>query len=455
MTAVFILLAVLVALVLLAWIFHIYPAPRMVWVALAPAAISTVMLLTPEALWWILPFDLGVLSVLIFDALFLPRRRTFSVERKGGTIASLGKPHEVELTILNHAHLPRSVEVRDHAPAELGPDPDEFSLDIPARSRATVHYDIRARRRGAFTLPGVSLRATSVLGLWQRFLFYPCGSRLSVYPDMQQLGEYALLARTNRLNLMGMRRTRRIGGDNEFERLRDYTRDDNYKHIDWRSTARRNKLTVKDFQANQSQRIIFLLDCGRMMTTESHGVSLLDHALNALLMLSFVALRRGDQVGMLAFSDRIHRYVPPRGGMNQTNHIIHATYDQFPHMVESRYDEAFIYLSKNCRKRALVVLVTNVIDEVNAHQLEQYLGGLSGRHLPLGVLLRDERLFTAVAEHGESYFRAAAAAEILTWRRQVLTDLGSRGVLTLDLAPENLAAPLVSQYLDIKARHLL
>src|SRR3984893_8644632 len=104
---------------------------------------------------------------------------------------------------------------------------------------------------------------------------------------MRQLREYALLARTNRLSLMGMRRARRIGQDNEFERLRDYTRDDNYKHIDWRSTARRSKLTVKDFQANQSQRLLFLIDCGRMMANEEGGLSLLHPSLHARPLLRY------------------------------------------------------------------------------------------------------------------------------------------------------------------------
>jgi uncharacterized protein (DUF58 family) len=240
--------------------------------------------------------------------------------------------------------------------------------------------------------------------------------------------------------------------------LRDYTHDDNYKHIDWRSTARRNKLTVKDFQANQSQRIVFLVDCGRMMANEAEGLSLLDHSLNAMLMLSYVALRQGDQVGWLAFSDEIHSYLPPRGGMPQMNRLLHASHDRFCRMVESRYDEAFLYLGTKCHKRTLVVLVTSVIDEVNARQIERYLARLAGRHLPLGVLLRDRRLFDAVEaprneEHG--LFRAAAAADILTWRHQVLTDLTAKGVLSLDVFPEQLAAPLVNRYLEIKARHLL
>jgi uncharacterized protein (DUF58 family) len=275
---------------------------------------------------------------------------------------------------------------------------------------------------------------------------------------MKQLSEYAVLARTNRLSLMGVRRTRRIGQDNEFERLRDYTPDDNYKYIDWRSTARRRRLTVKDFQTNQSQRLVFLLDCGRMMTNQSAGLSLLDHAFNALLMLSFVALRQGDAVGLVCFSDQIHHFVPPRGGMNQMNRLLHTVFDRFPSLVESRYDEAFLYLDAHCRKRSLVILVTNVIDEVNAHQVLQYLGVLAGRHLPLGVLLRDHRLFDAAeATIGseQQLYRAAAAAEILTWRHQVLTRLQHQGVMWLDVFPEQMTAPLVNRYLEIKARHLL
>jgi uncharacterized protein (DUF58 family) len=302
------------------------------------------------------------------------------------------------------------------------------------------------------------LSIRSKLGFWRRLVDLELASTINVYPDMKQLAEYAVLARTNRLSLMGVRRTRRIGQDNEFERLRDYTPDDNYKHIDWRSTARRRKLTVKDFQANQSQRLMFLLDCGRMMTNEAAGLSLLDHALNAMLMLSYVALNRGDSVGLVCFSDEIHTFVPPRSGRQQMNRLLHASFNRFPQLVESRYDQAFLYLGSHCRKRSLVILVTNVIDEVNSHQVHQYLGSLAGRHLPLGVLLRDRRLFEAVEvsdPQGPALYRAAAAAEILSWRHQVLTDLHSKGVLSLDVFPEDLTAPLINRYLEIKARHLL
>ena len=194
------------------------------------------------------------------------------------------------------------------------------------------------------------------------------------------------------------------------------------------------------------------------MTNEAEGLSLLDHALNSMLMLSYVALRQGDSVGLLCFGAEISRFVPPRGGQNQMNRLLHATYDRFPKLVESRYDQAFLYLASHCRKRALVILITNVIDEVNAHQIERYLSSLVGRHLPLGILLRDHRLFDAAElqrSRESELYRAAAAAEILSWRHQVLRDLERKGVLSLDVFPEEMTAPLVNQYLNIKARHLL
>ena len=152
------------------------------------------------------------------------------------------------------------------------------------RSRATIKYDLSASRRGAFEMEKIYIRVDSRWGLWQKFIELPASNSINVYPDMKQLSRYALLARTNRLSLMGVRRTRRVGQDHEFERLRDYTADDNYRHLDWRATARRHKLTVRDFQSSQSQRLIFLIDCGRMMTNEAVGLSLLDHSLNACLL---------------------------------------------------------------------------------------------------------------------------------------------------------------------------
>jgi uncharacterized protein (DUF58 family) len=423
--------------------------------------------------------DLLIAVVAVIDLLSLREAGKLSVERRVGLIASLAQRHKVTLTVTNRSQHDWPVWIRDGMREHLEAEPAEFNVVLPAQLRATLEYHLRPQRRGAFELSEVHLRLRSGWGLWNRYLRLPCRSRINVYPDMKQLGEYALLARTNRLSLMGLRRTRRVGQDNEFERLRDYTVDDNYRHIEWRSTARRNKLTVKDFQANQSQRVVFMVDCGRMMSGTSGSVSLLDHALNAMLMLSYVALARKDQVGLLCFSNEVHTFVPPKGGSGQMNRLLHAAYDRFPQMVESRYDDAFLYLASHVRKRALVVLITNVIDDVNAHQIEKHLTTFTGRHLPMAVLLRDHAVFHALDAVDEQLqlldqlgpttvptgvfesvpdqrlYEAAAAADILTWRRHVLADLEMKGVLLVDAFPEQLSGQLVNRYLEVKARHLL
>ena len=433
-----------------------YPRRRVLWLFIPPCVLSFVLMfhMVDWLVVLVVAADLTIVLLAAMDLLTLPARRFFEVDRIVGRIASLNSDHRVTVTINNVSQRSYHVSLKDDIPDEFVVTPEQFELQLEADSQTTVSYQIRSKRRGAFELEKIHVRVPSRFGLWNRYFAFPKRSTIHVYPDMKQLGQYALLARKDRLSLLGVRRTRKIGQDNEFERLRDFTRDDNYKHIDWRTTARRNKLTVKDYQTSQSQRIIFLIDCGRMMTNDSNGLSLLDHSLNATLMLSYVALRQGDSVGMICFSDRVHAFVPPGAGMNQMNQLLHAGFDRFPELVESRYDEAFLYLASHCKKRALVVLISNVVDEVNSHQIAGYLTNLVGRHLPVSVLLRDHQIFDAV-DRPTDWHQAAVAAEILTWRNQVITDLRHRGVLSLDVFPEDMTAPLINQYLEVKARHLL
>ncbi len=456
--AVLIVLLASAPMALLAWTRRTYPHVAQIAIFCVPVLLTLALLIDRRLLALVLLVDLLIPLLVLFDLFTIPGQKSLTIERQALKIASLQKPHRVALQISNVSSRSFTAWIRDDVPQEFSAEPKEFVLRLTPRSRSTVHYDLTATRRGAYGLNCVHVRVRSLLGFWKRFYKYEAPSVIHVYPDMKQLAEFAILARTNRLSLMGVRRTRKVGTENDFERLRDYTLDDNHKFIDWRASARRNKLTVKDFQTSQSQRLIFLLDCGRLMTNEAAGISLLDHALNAALMLSYVALRQGDSVGMICFADKVLSFVPPRGGMNQMNQLLHASFDRFPELVESRYDDAFLYLHTHCKKRSLVVLITNVIDEVNSHQVQSYLGNVVGQHLPLGVLLRDHHLFDAAdrdPRSEEELFRGAAAAEILSWRHQVLRDLEHTGVLSLDVFPEDMTAPLVNSYLNIKARHLL
>ncbi len=445
----------------IAWRWQAYPTWR--WLPLMGfALLLSLLAFIDVALLAMLVGGFAVfsLSILFFDLIVLLRTTAtgISVERSMMRTASLGKELISELTIENRSGGVLRGWVRDDLPPKFMVSPKSHRLQLNPRSMVTMRRKLVPMQRGQFELNQAYLKLDSPLGFWICMRSFPVSSTLNVFPDMKQLSDYALLARTNRLSLIGVRRTRQIGQDSDFERLRDYTPDDNYRHIDWRSTAKRRKLTVRQFQSDQSQRVIFLIDCGRMMTNEREGLTLLDHSINSMLMMAYVALHQGDDVGLLCFSDRIHRYLPPQGGSSQMNRLLQATFDQFPRMVESRYDEAFLYLSNHCKRRSLVVLVTSVIDEVNAAQVKSYLGNIGSRHLPLAVLLRDRQMFEAADNpDGEpiNLYRSAAAADILLWRHQVLTDLEKRGVLLVDAFPDELTAPLVNQYLQVKAKHLL
>ena len=439
----------------------IWPGRSLVFAAGIPATLS-LALLAPGVSFLkpiLLGIDAAIAAIALGDLVTLLGAGKMRASRACGSVASLGEPLNVEVTIENPGSARRSIRVKDDVPETFDVDSAEFVADVPPRGLSVLEYRAVPKKRGSYALRRVDILTSSRLGMWRRSRALPVVSAVRVYPDVRQIARYTLLARRDKLSILGVRRSRRLGTDNEFERLRDYAEGDEPRHMDWRATARRQKLTVRAHQVNQSQRVIFMIDCGRMMAGDvGGGLSPLDHAFNAMLMLSHIALIRGDQVGMLAYSDRVRAFVPPGGGARRINRLVHSVHDVFPDLVESRHDRAFVELHKRCNKRSLVVLMTNVFDDVNADSVVDHLANVVGRHLPLAVFLRDRDLFAladSAEDHGPSLYRGATAAAMLNWRERVLTNLRARGALTMDVFPDELTAPLINRYLQIKARHLL
>lgn len=446
----------------------IAPTRRLCLLALVPLVPTLALFVAPATWPAVAVADFLVVAVAIGDLATLPPRRALRARRELKAIATRGATQRVAVTLENRSRRGCDVEVVDDRPPSLEVDAPIPPFRLPAGGRRRVIYSLVPTERGEVRLEQVFIRCGSRLKLWNSFRKLPAADTLHVYPALEQIGRYALYARTNRMSLLGVRRSRRIGTDNEFERLRDYSSDDQFKSIDWRATARRLKLTVRDHQSNQSQRIVFAIDCGRMMVNRTAGESLVDAALDAALTLAHVALAQRDEAGILCYDDTVTRWLPPRGGHGQLNRMVAAVHDVQPRLVESRADTALLHLQRHCRKRTLLVVLTNLIDDRNAERIKSHLAPTVGRHLPLVALLRDRAVFDPVEtwerdhDHrrldggdGGLLTRAGAAADILLWRRQVLADLEGAGVLTLDARPEDLTAALVSEYLAIKARRLL
>jgi uncharacterized protein (DUF58 family) len=332
-----------------------------------------------------------------------------------------------------------------------------LGLDVPARGSAQGDYHIEPHRRGAYAIGDLFARYPSPLGLWFRQLRIPARSPVRVYPDLQQIRTFELLARQNR-EYAFLRATRLKGGESEFERLREYARDDEYRAVDWKATARRQKLICREYQLESNQNLIFMLDAGRLMTAEVGGLSLFDHSLNSTLLLAHVAARGGDRVGLVGFDDGVRAFVTPVGGPSAGRRLIQASYGLHPRLVEPDYDAAFEKLSLRVRKRALVMLFTQVVDDVAGATIVRRTRALLRWHLPLVVLFRDtdvEQLLEPGARSDVDPYTRGAAAEIVRWRELLVRDLKRAGALVLDVAASTLSGALINRYLEIKARRLL
>jgi uncharacterized protein (DUF58 family) len=248
------------------------------------------------------------------------------------------------------------------------------------------------------------------------------------------------------------------GRGNEFDRLREYRREDEYRAIDWKATARHQDLISREYVVERNQNILFLLDSGRSMCNAHEGITHFDRALNAALVLSYVALRQGDTVGMLVCSNQVDRWVAPVRGAVAVQKIVRQVYDLEPGYAATDYGLLVEQLRLRNRKRSLVVLVTHALDEVHLRVIARHVRELRRRHLVLCAFLRNvplhERLETLPATDIEA-FQVAAAAEMVHEQSTQVGQLEQAGLLVLDVLPEQLSSRLISQYLEIKARNLL
>ncbi len=298
--------------------------PRLLVLLLLPTIAVFGLYGTPAAWAMIIVFNIVIIACALIDIVTLPSKRLMAIERRCPGVCSLNERHTVELRLENRSNQTYELSLKDDLLPGFVIKPDSFTLNLPADSRAVMTYFLMPKKRGTFHLEHTYVRGVSKWKFWKCDYRFDNPQRVVVYPALKQISRYALYAKLNQLQLLGVRRTRKIGTENEFERLREYSQDDSYKSIDWRATSRRNRLIVRDFQTDQSQRVVFLVDCGRMMVHEVQQLTLLDHAIDALLTLASVSLRNKDQVGLLTFSDRVLNWQSPASGRRQLNRLVHA-----------------------------------------------------------------------------------------------------------------------------------
>lgn len=408
------------------------------------------------------PVGIGVMLALVvlaaIDGVLSRARDEVEVTRRLQDVLSLGAHNRVDLTVHNRTARTLHLRVKDDPPVQFDTPERMREIVLDPWERRAVDYFTTPRRRGDYEFGALHVRCLSRLRLawWQTRI--EASHEVRVYPNLQQLREFDALARRGRLEDLGLRTSAARGEGTEFESLREYVPDDSFKHIDWKATARRGAPISRQYQAERNQTLLLLIDAGRMMVARADGMTRVDYAINAALMLAHVAQRMGDTVGLVVFADRVKTFVPPARGVSQAERMLEELYALEAELVEPDYRAAVSFLRARARKRALICAFTDLVDpDVSARALS-YLSSLRPQHLPLVATIRDEETEALAALDPSAPLEAyqkAVADRTLGRRELCLARLRARGVLVCDAAPEDLSASVVNRYLSVKRRGLL
>ena len=396
----------------------------------------------------------GVLLVgaAIADA-WLARGNTAGIELRRETprALSVGLWHAVTLALAAKTHRASGV-ILDRVPASADAEHERQVFSVPRGSVVRLSYRVRPFERGNGRLGPLTVRLDSPLRLWHNQQTIGEATSIRVYPDFARIVQYTWFATDNRLSQIGVLQRRRRGHGLEFHQLRDYRQDDSPRQIDWNATARARRLIAREYQDERDQQIVLVLDCGQRMRSRDGAMSHFDHALNALLLLAYVALRQGDAVGVGTFAHDRPRFLPPRKSIVTVSALMHGLFDLQPSLQTPDYLGAATVLGRRLTKRALIVIATTVRDE-DSDALQEAARILRHRHAVVVANLREAALTRAKERPIVGLDDAlvyAAATDYLERRRRTVATLRRSGVHIIDVPPSGLARHLVNQYWDIK-----
>ncbi|MBK5550965.1 MULTISPECIES: DUF58 domain-containing protein [unclassified Pseudomonas] len=403
-----------------------------------------------QSISWALLLALFTLAVL--DAIRLKRLPSPRLKRQMPGSLALGRWGDVQLEVEHDFAQPLNVQVFDYAPDGLSFEHLPQSLELQPGQRSLISYRLRPLRRGHFAFEHCEINLPSPLGLWSDKRLLNVEDTTRVYPDFARLYGGQLLAVDNWLSQLGVRQRQRRGLGLEFHQLREFREGDSLRQIDWKATARQRTPIAREYQDERDQQIIFMLDCGRRMRSQDGELSHFDHALNACLLLSYVALRQGDAVGLCTFASEQARYLAPVKGAGQLNVLLNTVYDLNSSQRSADYQAAANQLLTRQKSRSLVVWITNLRDE-DDEELLSAVKLMSRKHRVLVASLREQILDNLRQEPVQTLTEAlnyCGTVDYLNARNELHERLGAHGVAVLDARPEELGTNLVTRYLSWK-----
>jgi uncharacterized protein (DUF58 family) len=371
---------------------------------------------------------------------------------------SNGDENDLLLYLENHYGFPVRVGVIDEIPFQFQKRDLWFKTSLGIKQQKQLRYKLRPTKRGEYDFGKVNVFVKSPFSLVMRRYRFDEEMMAPVYPSYLQMRKYQLMAISNRLTEIGIKKIRRIGHSMEFEQIKEYVKGDDFRTINWKATARKSQLMVNAFTDEKSQQVYCVIDKSRVMKMPFEGLSLLDYAINASLVLSNVALLKQDKAGLITFAEQIGSFLPANRKATQMNAILEVLYKQKTRYLESDYERLYGLIRTRITQRSLIVLFTN-FESMSALQRQlKFLRKISQNHLVLVVFFENtelRQLLGSPANNLEAVYTKTIAEKFAYEKKMIVKELQKHGVLSILTAPQNVTVNAVNKYLELKARQAI
>ncbi|MBC7641906.1 MAG: DUF58 domain-containing protein [Flavobacterium sp.] len=405
-------------------------------------------------------YTLLILLVFLFLDILILFFAKNALEAKRTTPEKLsnGDYNFIDINIKNHYSFSINVLVIDEIPFQFQVRDFEIKRKIKPNVTDALNYQLRPTERGEYFFGNLNIYISSPLNLISRRFTFDNGSMVPTYPSFMQLRKYDLIAFSNNLFQYGIKRMRRIGHSMEFEQIKEYVAGDDIRTLNWKATAKRNSLMINQFQDEKSQSVYMVIDKGRAMKMPFEGLSLMDYAINATLVLSNVILKKQDKVGIFAFSKKVENRVFAEKRASQMNKILETLYNIKTDFFESDYSRLYIDIKKNVNQRSLIILYTNFETMDGLQRQLPYLKGIAKSHLLVVVFFYNTELNELINKKTETIqevYDKVIAEKFMFEKRLIVNELKKYGIYSVLTKPENLTLDTINKYLEIKARGIL
>ena len=404
-------------------------------------------------------FLLLLAVTIVLDTLALyGRKAAFNAARTTPERLSNGDENIIQLSLVNNYSFTVKASIIDELPFQFQKAYETGSLTLKAAQAHDIFFGIRPVERGEYAFGSINACITSPLGLVERRFIFDATQVVPAYPAFQQMKRYQLMAVSSKLNENGIRRLRKLGSSTEFEQIKEYVSGDDYRKVNWNATARKGEIMVNTFTDEKSQHIYCLIDKGRNMKMPFGGMSLLDYAINASLVLANVALLKHDKAGLLTFASKPETFLPAdRKGM-QMELILENLYRQQTHFSETDFEALYTHLHNKVKNRSLLILFTNFESIPGFQRQLPYLQRIAKQHLLLVVFFENTELKALrekPAEDLEEIYIQTIADKFAFEKRLIVKELQHYGILSLLTPPEALTVNTINKYIELKARQAI